>query len=123
MVYEMLTSRQAFGGATISDTIANVLGREIDWGTVPVSTPPNVQRLLRRCLDRDFRHRLHDIADARLDLDDADDSRGSSVTTQPGERRFPLWTTLSGFESLPPSHFHANAPSRSTTASCRFCFP
>ncbi len=93
VVYEMLTGRQAFGGATISDTIANVLGREIDWGTVPVSTPPSVQRLLRRCLDRDLRHRLHDIADARLDLDDADDSRGASVTArQPGNRRFPLWT-------------------------------
>ena len=97
VVYEMLTGRQAFGGATISDTIANVLGREIDWGTVPVSTPPSVQRLLRRCLDCDLRHRLHDIADARLDLDDADDSRGTSATSQqPGKRRFSLWTAGPG---------------------------
>ena len=94
VAYEMLTGRQAFGGATISDTIANVLGREIDWGAMPVSTAPGVQRLLRRCLERDMRRRLHDIADARLDLDDADDFRGASVTAPAGKRRFPLWTAV-----------------------------
>jgi serine/threonine protein kinase len=39
VAYEMLSGRQAFGGATISDTIANVLGREIDWERFPCQPP------------------------------------------------------------------------------------
>ncbi len=93
VVYEMLTGRQAFGGATISDTIANVLGREIDWRAIPVSTAPSVQRVLRRCLERDVKRRLHDIADARLDLNDADDSAGALITTPAGPRRSAAWTS------------------------------
>ena len=87
VVYEMLTGWQVFGGATISDTIANVLGRPIDWSVIPGSTAPSVQRLLRRCLERDVKRRLHDIADARLDLDDADASGDAALTAQAGKRR------------------------------------
>ena len=39
---------------------------------LPASTPPNVHRLLRRCLRKDRRTRLRDMGDARLDVDDAD---------------------------------------------------
>jgi eukaryotic-like serine/threonine-protein kinase len=48
-----------------------VLRQDIDWQQLPPSTPAEVRRLLRRCLERDPRNRLHDIADARLMLQDA----------------------------------------------------
>ena len=35
------------------------------------TTPPLIRRLLRRCLEKDRTRRLADIADARLDIDDA----------------------------------------------------
>jgi hypothetical protein len=35
---------------------------------LPVETPGAVRRLLRRCLAKDARLRLHDIADARLEI-------------------------------------------------------
>src|SRR5262249_12468521 len=38
--------------------------------TLPTTTPPAVRGLLRRCLERNPKNRLHDIADARLVLDD-----------------------------------------------------
>ena len=71
VLYEMLTSRPAFASDTISDTIARILERDPDWRALPAATPPSVTRLLRRCLDKDPKRRLHDIADARIEIEDA----------------------------------------------------
>jgi hypothetical protein len=71
VLYEMLTGRQPFGGATISDLLAAVLRAEPDWAALPPETPPAIRRLLRRCLEKDPERRLHDIADARIEIDDA----------------------------------------------------
>ena len=70
VVYEMLTGRAVFPGATISDTIAAILEREPEWGALPARTPAGIRQLLRRCLDKDPNRRLHDIADARIEIDD-----------------------------------------------------
>jgi len=67
--YEMLTGQMAFGGATISDSIARVLEREPDWSRLPATTPESLRRLLARCLAKDAKRRLRDIGDARLELD------------------------------------------------------
>jgi eukaryotic-like serine/threonine-protein kinase len=69
VLYEMLTGHQAFPGKTISDTIAAILEREPDWQDLPTATPRSVRRLLQRCVAKDVRQRLHDIADARLELE------------------------------------------------------
>ena len=71
VVYELLTGVAVFAGKTFSDTIAAVLEREPDWKLLPPATPLSVQRLLQRCLRKDPKQRLHDIADARIELDDA----------------------------------------------------
>ena len=70
VLYEMLTGRAAFARETISDTISAILTQEPDWSALPTDLPPAVTRLMHRCLAKDARHRLHDIADARLDLDE-----------------------------------------------------
>jgi Tol biopolymer transport system component len=71
VLYEMLAGRRAFGGASTSDCIAAVIAKEPDWSALPAATPRALRRLLARCLDKDPRKRLRDIADARADLDDA----------------------------------------------------
>jgi Tol biopolymer transport system component len=71
VLFEMLTGRVAFGGESLSDTIAAVLEREPDWSALPAATPGTVRRLLERCLVRDPKGRLRDIGDARLELDAA----------------------------------------------------
>ena len=71
VLYEMLTGQRLFAGDTVSDILAGVLKTEIDLGRLPPSTPPAVRRLLRSCLERNPKNRLHDIADARLALDEA----------------------------------------------------
>ncbi len=71
VLYEMLTGRTAFPGQTVSDHIAAILEHEPDWNALPATMPPVIQRLLQRCLEKDPKRRLHDIADARIEIDDA----------------------------------------------------
>src|SRR5438477_7203110 len=71
LFYEMLTGRRMFTGETVSDTLAAVLKTDPDWSALPAETPPAIRRLLRRCLERDRKRRLADIADARLEIDEA----------------------------------------------------
>ena len=67
VLYEMLTGTPAFARKTASDTLAAVLKDEPEWKRVP----QKAQRLLRRCLEKDPKHRLRDIADAMTLIDDA----------------------------------------------------
>ena len=84
VLYEMLTGTQLFHGETVSDTLAAVLTREFDATTLPAATPAAVRRLLRRCLERNPKNRLHDIADARIVIDDVP---GAEDDSPPAARR------------------------------------
>ena len=70
MYYEALSGKPPFASETISDTLAAVLREEPDWRVLSHS-PIAVQRLIKRCLKKDPTARLHDIADANLDIEDA----------------------------------------------------
>jgi eukaryotic-like serine/threonine-protein kinase len=71
VLYELLTGHPSFAGETISDTVAAVLKQEPDWQALPADTPPGIRSLLRRCLKKDAVDRLHDIADARIEIQEA----------------------------------------------------
>jgi serine/threonine protein kinase len=71
VLYEMLTGRAAFSGSTVSDTIAAILTREPDWTKLPATLPSSARTLLRRCLEKEAKRRLHDVADARIEIDEA----------------------------------------------------
>ncbi|MGH9364885.1 MAG: protein kinase domain-containing protein, partial [Thermoanaerobaculia bacterium] len=95
VLYEMLTGRRAFEGETVSDTLAAVLTRELDWARLPSKTPPSVQRLLRRCLDRDVRSRLQAIGEARIALEDPGALEALSPAAAPRKKsldRVLAWT-------------------------------
>ncbi len=70
VLYEMLTGKAAFRGESVSDTLAAVLRNEPDPDLLPRDLPVAVRRLLRRCLRKDTKQRLHDIADARIAIED-----------------------------------------------------
>jgi len=70
VLFEMLTGRRLFEGELVTDVLANVLKSEIDFGALPAETPRALRQLLHRCLERHPRKRLHDIADARIVLDE-----------------------------------------------------
>ena len=71
VLFEIVTGRAAFAGATVTDTLAAVLQHEPDWSALPRSTPAKIRELLRRCLQKDQARRLHDIADARIEIEEA----------------------------------------------------
>ena len=70
VVYEMLTGTRVFAAGDVSDTLAYVLTKDIDWTTLPAKTPTALRHLLRRCLERDPKRRLRDIGDVWPDLED-----------------------------------------------------
>jgi Tol biopolymer transport system component len=70
ILFEMLAGKRAFSGSTKSDVLAAILQSSPDWSALPASTPPGIVRLVRRCLERDPKARLHDIGDARLEIED-----------------------------------------------------
>jgi hypothetical protein len=67
----MLTGRRAFEGNDVAEVIASIIDREPDLNSLPVATPLAIRRLLRRSLVKDHRRRLSEIADARLEIDEA----------------------------------------------------
>ena len=83
VLYEMLTGRRAFGGDDITETLATVLKEPPDWRGLPPDLPVAIQRVLRRCLEKDPRKRLSAIGDARLELDEPDDARAAAPPAAP----------------------------------------
>jgi serine/threonine-protein kinase len=71
VLYEMLTAQRPFTGNDVSETIASVLRSEPDWSALPADTPPAVRRLIQRCLTKDAKRRVPDVAVARYEIDEA----------------------------------------------------
>jgi len=102
VLFEMLVGERLFAGETASDVLASVLKTDPDWSRLPADAPAGLRTLLRRCLRRDPRQRLHAIADARLEIEEilgggADGSRVAASTYAPAARwRSALFWPLAG---------------------------
>ena len=70
VLYEMLSGRAPFPGATLTDIFASVLTSEPRWDALPAGTPKRIEALLRRCLRKDPRERLRDVGDARIEIEE-----------------------------------------------------
>jgi len=94
VLYELLAGKRAFEGENISDILAAVLKMEPDWGALPPATPPHLRLLLSRCLEKDPRRRLRDIADARLELETPFEpvAGPAAAPRQGGWRRWIPWS-------------------------------
>ena len=97
VLYEMLTGRCPFPGDDISMTLAAILKQEVDFTALPADTPGSIRRLLRRCLEKDPRKRLHSIADAALELDDAAPEPGGIAVASRSWRGPLIWAMTGAF--------------------------
>jgi len=89
VLYEMLTGERLFGGETFSDTLAQVIMKEPQWDKVPAKT----RRLLKRCLERELKFRLRDIADYGLLLEDLPTQTQLLHLPETGARKLPWIVT------------------------------
>jgi serine/threonine-protein kinase len=123
VLYEMLIGRRAFEGDEMTDVLARIIEREPDFGALPATTPPAIRRLLRRSLQKDRKQRLPDIADARLEIDEALTAPASDATStiavdaQPAWRRALPWIATVGALTLACALLILWAPWRKAAAS------
>ena len=87
VLFEMLTGRPLFNGESAADLLGAVLRQDIDLAALPADTPPAVRRMLRRCLEREPGERLHDIADARIEIRDSLESREETAHVESAPTR------------------------------------
>jgi Tol biopolymer transport system component len=96
LLFEMCALQPPFAGATVSDTLADVIEREPDWALLRAATPPTVVRVLRRCLTKDPKLRLRDIGEARIAL-----AFGQGIDAEPparpAKRRIAITTAVATF--------------------------
>jgi eukaryotic-like serine/threonine-protein kinase len=71
VLYEMLAGKGAFAAETPSDSLAMLIERDPDWTALPAGLPPPIRRLVSRCLQKDPADRIHDAADARIEIVEA----------------------------------------------------
>jgi eukaryotic-like serine/threonine-protein kinase len=74
VLYEMLTGARAFPGEDVTDTLAAVVRGEPDWTRLPPGLPPTLVLYLQRCLQKDPKQRIPDMATMRLALQGAFES-------------------------------------------------
>jgi serine/threonine protein kinase/Tol biopolymer transport system component len=71
LLFEILSGRRAFAGATVTHTIRAILETEPDWSALPRDTPARVRDLLHGCLRKTADQRVPAISEARDALADA----------------------------------------------------
>jgi Tol biopolymer transport system component len=91
VLYEMLTGRHLFKGEDVGEILAAVIKEEPNFDAVPAS----VRRLLRMCLQKDPKKRLHDIADVWLLLEETPVG-GGPVRLGGGRARLLPWMIAAG---------------------------
>ncbi len=72
VLYEMLTGRAPFTGDGVSELLAHVITQEPDLDRLPGGLPDSLNDTIRRCMRKDPRMRLPDIAAARIALTEVD---------------------------------------------------
>ncbi|MBN8598462.1 MAG: protein kinase [Planctomycetes bacterium] len=88
VLFEMLSGAGPFPGENATDSMGAILHGEPPWALLPPNTPPNLLLLLRRCLAKDKHNRLHDIGDARIELDlVANDPHGTTIALATPQKR------------------------------------
>jgi eukaryotic-like serine/threonine-protein kinase len=79
VVYEMLSGRRAFSGDTPADTMTSILTRDPEELSRPgLAVPANLERIVRRCLEKDPEERFQSAKDVAFALE------AESGTSRPG---------------------------------------
>jgi len=87
VLYELLTGKMVFAGENVQEIIAGILKGEPEWDALPDNTPRGIRALLRRCLQKEARHRLRDAGDLRIQIEDSRNAPTTPIPSRTGWRR------------------------------------
>ncbi len=92
-LYEMLAGKRAFDGATAADLLTAVLTKDpAEMGT-PGAVPPSLERVVRRCLEKDPEERFQSARDVSFALDAVSGTTPSvAIPGGPGLPQRRRWT-------------------------------
>jgi len=90
VLYEMVTGKRLHDGESTTEVLASVIKEEPQWDQVP----PQIERLLRRCLAKDPQKRLRHIGDVMLLVDPAQAAPAANRARAEGVRHGWLWPGL-----------------------------
>jgi serine/threonine-protein kinase len=98
VLYEMITSRQAFHGETVSDVLASVLAREPDFALLPPNLNPRLHELLQRCFQKNPKRRWQAVGDLKAELETIEAApRLAPASAEAGRAQRPLWLRTLAF--------------------------
>ena len=99
ILYEMIAGRRPFEGRSAAEVIAHVLHDEATpLGSLRTDTPPEIARIVQKCLAKDPARRYQHADDLAVDLRDAEraidslpQAGSASAATAPVRRLAPAW--------------------------------
>jgi Tol biopolymer transport system component/tRNA A-37 threonylcarbamoyl transferase component Bud32 len=87
LLYEMVTGRRAFQGESKLATLSAILHQEPKpVGEIAEGTPPELEKLIGRCLRKDLERRLQHMVDVKLALEDLKEESESGKLAAPARR-------------------------------------
>ncbi len=94
VLYEILTGRRAFDGEDMTEVLGAVVRLEPNWEGLSSDVPPPVRTLLQRCLVKDRRNRIADIAVALYVLDHQADTMPTHAASAAPLAHRPSWQRM-----------------------------
>ena len=87
VLYEMLSGKRAFAGGSAADTMSAILREDpTELATAEPSLSPALDRIVRRCLEKDPQHRFHSAHDLAFALESVTGTTGAaSAVARPSE--------------------------------------
>jgi eukaryotic-like serine/threonine-protein kinase len=106
VLYEMLTGKRAFEGASAASVIAAILERE----PAPLNLSPPLERVIRTCLAKDSERRFQTALDLKRALNWAIEPQPDGIVIRRGSRRW--WIAVTAALVLGAGAFFAARSSR-----------
>jgi Tol biopolymer transport system component len=86
VLYEMLSGKRAFAGGSAADTMSAILREDPpELTTAEPSLSPSLDRIVRRCLEKDPQHRFHSAHDLAFALESVTGVGMSGALARPSE--------------------------------------
>lgn len=88
VLYQMATGRLPFQGSTPTETITEIVKSEpVPIGELSPVSPPELERIVRKCMEKDPRRRYQSTRDLAVDLDNLKRDNDSGVAVPSGRIR------------------------------------